>query len=327
MTCRSTVRSPVHLSALAAFAGLSVLAGMSGCTPASDVLPGGDFVVGVNLPWVGYGHDVGAAWGDDSVSTAAGSERLSAALDRVAGAEVVRWFVLADGRGLPGSDPQAVADDVEAALALADDRGQQLVPVLFDYLLLDEAEQVDGVQLFGRRDWVADPAEREAVVDRWVAPLAERFADDPRVAAWDLMNEPVWSTDARWPLVPEPVAEAEMVAFLDAVAAPFRAVDGHAPLTVGHASVADARRMALDVELVQVHHYGLLGLPPAGELVRGWADGRPVWVGEFPSAGVDLPRRTRAYADQGYDAALPWSLTADDDATDGRAVEAALGGG
>ncbi|MEO0601085.1 MAG: hypothetical protein AAF211_06590, partial [Myxococcota bacterium] len=63
-----------------------------------DVLS--DFVVGANLPWLNYGHDFGRAWGDRGVRSSESRVRLEDDFDAMTGADVVRWFVYADGRAL-----------------------------------------------------------------------------------------------------------------------------------------------------------------------------------------------------------------------------------
>ena len=78
------------------------------------------FVVGANLPWVRYGGDFGAnAW---SPRGGLGGRGRDAALDdrlhllRSRGVEVLRWFVLCDGRaGLrvePDGTPAGLDDFV-----------------------------------------------------------------------------------------------------------------------------------------------------------------------------------------------------------------------
>ena len=277
--------------------------------------PGEAYLVGANLPWRNYGHDFGQAWSDDGVATPAGREALEASFDRLVGAEVVRWFVYADGRALDASTLEDVTEDLDVALEIADDRAIQLIPVLFDYLWFDGATLVDEVQLFGRRDLALDAASRDALIAEWVTPLAERYGDDERIFAIELINEPEWAIRGYATLVPEPVSVQEMTGFLEAVAAPWR---GRRPLTLGSAVWPAAVDFAagLDLDVLQVHHYEEDGLPPVEEI----AEDRPVLVGEFPSLDEDLDARIETYEAQGYAGALAWSLQADDGATDGDAV-------
>ncbi len=270
------------------------------------------FVVGANFPWLRYGHDFGRAWGDKGVRSDRSRKRLADDFDALIGADVVRWFVYADGRALDTSTPEMVLADLEAALVLADDRGIALMPVLFDFLWFDEASVVDGVQLFGRREIAVDPERRRELVERWIVPLAERFGDDPRIFAFDLINEPEWAIYdiPRDPIVGDPVSLAEMETFIFDVAMALR---GGRPLTLGSTSYDDLDLLWADapLDILQVHHYGRRSLPPADDLETGL----PVIVGELPTADVDLEKRMATYEELGYAGALPWSLNGQDAAT------------
>src|SRR5690606_11890317 len=172
----------------------------AGCdaTPDAKVRP--PFGVGVNLPWRRYGCDFGTnAWrlgGLTGHDMSPVRRALAAAAE--AGARVVRWFVLCDGRagidfspaGWPLRLQPAVLDDMGRAIALAGEAGLQLVPVLFDFHLGRPATQVRGVQLGGRHALIRDPVARQAFVAACVDPLVRAFGRDARIACWDLCNEP-----------------------------------------------------------------------------------------------------------------------------------------
>ena len=273
-----------------------------------------DFVVGANLPWRNYGHDFGRAWSHDGVGTPAARAQLDSDLFAIEGAHVVRWFLFGDGRALDRSDPELVWSDLDAALELADAHGVQVMPVLFDFYWFDSALDVDGVQVYGRRDLAVGPG-RQALIETWIEPLADRYGRDRRIFAFDLINEPEWAIEEAYPFMGEPVAYAEMRAFVEAVADPLR---GTRPLTLGSATWLDAVDFWADLELdyLQVHHYGAEPLPDALEL----GVEVPVLVGELASTGGDLRDRVQGYADLGYAGALPWSLNGQDEATDREAV-------
>ena len=111
---------------------------------------------GVNLPWLRYGGDFGAnAWSPRGGLSTRDATDLHRSLDRAAaaGADVVRWFVLCDGRagitfdaaGTPRALQSVVLDDVATALAALQTHGLRMVPVLFDFTWGDARRLVDGV--------------------------------------------------------------------------------------------------------------------------------------------------------------------------------------
>lgn len=261
----------------------------------------GPILHGANLPWLNYGHDFGRAWGDAGV--VASRERHEADFDALVGTSVVRWFVFADGRALDTSTPEEVFADMDAALEIADARGIQLMPVLFDFLWFDPAVEVDGVQLFGRELQAFDPMRRSELMQTWVEPFAARYGDDERIYAIDLINEPEWVMDAS---DPDPMFE-----FLEVVAEPFW---GRRPVTIGSASFDFTDEYWVDwgLDLLQIHHYENRGLPPAERL----SIDVPVWVGEFPTVGGGVAERVLDYQALGYAGVMPWSLNGEDEATD-----------
>ncbi len=277
------------------------------------------FVLGLNLPWLGYGHDFGGnAWGHDGVETA--PQEVAAAIgDSVAlRAPLVRWFVLADGRagveydddGRPVGLQDAFFDDLDDALDIAEDQGAWLLPVVLDYLWFAPPELVDGVQLGGRSAVATDPAWNEAFVDDVMVPLLDRYGDDPRIFAWDLVNEPEWAFaggagfDAQ-------LDASEMVGFVSGL------VDlthdrADQPVTLGSANAAwlGLHWLTVPFDFFQVHYYGTFPLPSADTMPGG----APILLGECSTAH-DLTATLDLARDLGYAGALPWSLLADDDET------------
>src|SRR4051794_7905997 len=105
------------------------------------------FVVGVNLPWINYGTDVGASlWFPEG-----GLSRQPAALDILDralatlsrdGIRVARTFLLCDARSgvtfdqdLPVGIDDAVLRDIDAMLSSARHHRVGLIPVLLDFHL------------------------------------------------------------------------------------------------------------------------------------------------------------------------------------------------
>ncbi len=157
---------------------------------------------GVNLPWIRYGGDFGAnAWSPAGGLSTRDRDDLHRSLDRAAaaGADVVRWFVLCDGRagitfdatGTPRALQPVVLDDVATALAALQTHGLRMVPVLFDFTWGDARRLVDGVPLGGRAHVLKDPVSRHAL---WQVTdtLVDAFGRHPGIAMWDLWNEPDW---------------------------------------------------------------------------------------------------------------------------------------
>jgi hypothetical protein len=297
--------------------------------PASpSPVPRPRFGLGVNLPWRRYGCDFGTnAWrmGGVSVHDCA---RIRMALDLAAarGAEVVRWFVLCDGRsgidydgrGVPARLQSAVADDLGRALDLAGQAGLRLVPVLFDFHWGRAPSMVNGVQLGGRTRVLVDTSARQALHEVVVRPLVSLVGDDPRVALWDLCNEPEWLARGVWPWRAHKVSRRLLRRWLAELAGIVRAHSRH-PVTVGLASAQGLDLCtSADVDVVQVHWYDRVDhRSPLGTRPAPLRPGQPVVLGEFPTAGStrppgDILETARA---AGYDGAWAWSLLAQDSAS------------
>ena len=287
----------------------------------------GRFVVGANLPWVGYGIDIGAsAWFPDgglahqppALETL---HRTFAALARD-GVTVTRVFLLCDARsgvnfdadGFPLGLDAAAIPDLEALLTAARQHGMQLMPVLLDFHLCGPRKIVDGVQLGGRSRVLLDRDAGAAFIDRVLRPIVEHAGDDDAVIAWDVMNEPEWCLRGGLFSRRTAVPFDAMQRFLaDAV----QCVRRHArqPVTIG---CAGTRRLdlvtPLDLDFYQVHWYDKFGWSalsqPVAEL--GLSD-RPVILGEFSGRSAALAEVLETARQAGYEGALVWSVLADDD--------------
>ena len=290
--------------------------------PASD-----RFVVGVNLPWIGYGTDVGASAWFPSGGVSTRPEALDV-LDRTFaalaadGVTVVRTFLLCDARsgvrfdrdGVPAGLDGAVFPDIEALLSAARRHHLRLMPVLLDFHLCRPRRIVDGVQLGGRANLIARPDARQALVDAVLRPIVERYGDDEAIAAWDVMNEPEWC------LAGGPLRRRRAVAFDTLQRFLGEAVDcvrasARQPVTVGCAGTSRLDLVRpLGLDFYQVHWYEKFGWAaleqPVSELGLGDA---PVILGEFPGRARFVTRVLDTARRAGYAAALVWSVLAEDD--------------
>src|SRR5687767_4291027 len=115
------------------------------------------FIVGVNLPWVGYGTDIGAsAWYPDGglARQPASLEALDRTFATLAGdgIPIVRVFLLCDLRsgvlfdagGGPSGIDRAVIPDLTALVETARRHGVGLMPVLLDFHLCGPLKIVNG---------------------------------------------------------------------------------------------------------------------------------------------------------------------------------------
>ncbi|HEY5906456.1 MAG TPA: hypothetical protein VIZ31_00355 [Vicinamibacteria bacterium] len=287
---------------------------------------------GLNLPWQHYGCDFGANAWQPQGGLAAGDrrERLDPVLAMVAesGARVVRWFLLGDGRSglrfdsrgrLLGLDA-CVAPDVEAALGLLERHGLRAMFVLTDFLWFARGQSEGGVKMFGKRELVANPERRLELLERVVSPLVRAFANDPRIHSWDAFNEPEWAVlglgtrDSRVAL-----RDVQMKAYLAELVARIRSATRH-PVTVGLAGPRGLGLVrSLGLDFYQWHWYDTVEADaPLAQPVSVHQLERPVLLGEFPTLGSARTAGEvhRVAGAAGYAAAWPWSLLAEDEATD-----------
>lgn len=273
------------------------------------------FSVGLNYPWNNYGWDFGeAAWGYRGVSSpeARASIEKDFAAMRAAGAGAVRWFVMCDGRAAPEFDARGLVTgfdqyfyrDFDAALEIAGRAGVKLVPVLFDFHLLDEARFENGVQLGGRASLLTDPAASRTLFDRALLPLFRRYGSRPEILAWEIMNEPEWRMDKAG-------LPGEKVRDFVRRAAGLAHEHARQPVTLGAATAGDLRRWrGLGLDLYQYHYYEhMSGDPGPG---RQKLD-RPCVLGEFGTASRRPPEYyLDAALRAGLAGAWAWSWRAGD---------------
>jgi hypothetical protein len=285
------------------------------------------FVVGANLPWIGYGTDVGSsAWyrtGGLSAQPAA-LELLDRTFATLAGdgVSVVRSFLLCDARsgvrfdagGVPTGMDQAVFPDIDAVLAAARRHDIRLIPVLLDFYLCKAKRIVNDVQIGGRARLFTDPASRLAFIDLVLRPIVERYGEDDTIIAWDVMNEPEWCLASGLLFRRKGVAFDTLQRFLAQAVHCVRAF-ARQPVTIGCAGTAGLDLVRpLGLDFYQVHWYDKFGWAalerPVADLGLG---DRPVILGEFPGRSRVVADVLDAARVAGYAGALVWSMLADDD--------------
>ena len=282
------------------------------------------FVVGANLPWIGYGTDIGrSAWypaGGFRAQPAALDllDRTYAALARD-GVVVVRQFLLCDFRSgvtfdaddVPTGVDECVIPDMDALLAVARRHGIQLIPVLLDFHLSKPARIVNGVQLGGRARLIVDAEARRALMDRVLRPILERYRDEPQIVAWDVLNEPEWCV-ARGPIGPWGIRVAALQQFLGQAVECVRTF-ARQPVTIG---CAHTRRLGLvkplGLDFYQVHWYERFGWQTLQRPVADLELDRPVILGEFPGRHGRVGDVLAAAQQAGYAGALVWSVLSHD---------------
>ena len=297
------------------------------------------FFVGANLPWIHYGGDFGAnAWAPAGLSQHPEPERIASLFDtlRAHGVTTIRWFLLCDGRAgvrfgedrMPDGLDDVVFRDVDTALAWAERADLGVLPVLLDFHWCLPARMVNGVQLGGRRLVLAGRPGRRRLIESVLHPLFERYATDPRVHGWDIINEPEWVTLGlgTWSTRRSILPSAMRAYIREATSCAHELVTQ--PVTVGSASTRWLRLVkGLDLDFYQPHWYDSFeARAPLATPVEAMGCDRPVVLGEFPTRGsarapAALIEMARA---AGYRGALFWSVLADDPATDFECAREAL---
>ena len=210
-------------------------------------------------------------------------------------------------------------------MRLSGEAGLRLVPVLFDYLWCGPRRVTNGVQLGGRTAVLSSAEGREALLDRVVTPVLERFGEDPAILAWDVFNEPEWITFGLGTWRPwRSLSREAMREWLAMLVSRVHARTRHLA-TVGSASARwlDLVR-GLGLDVYQPHWYDHLDpRAPLATPVAALGLDRPAWLGEFPTrrgrySAADVCDAART---AGYAGAFAWSLLADDAAS--RFTEAA----
>ncbi len=195
-------------------------------------------------------------------------------------------------------DPEGFMERIDRYLAIADKHGIKTMFVLFDSVW--DPHPVLGPQRAPRpgvhnSGWVQgphieilkDPARHEEVKP-YVVGIMNRYKDDARILAWDLLNEPGNRTPGYWKIEPKDKIELCAV-FLETLFAWAREVDPSQPLTAGvwfqvgrktdPVSPLDAL-MIENSDVISFHIYApLKGTKRAVEWLQSY--GRPIICTEY----------------------------------------------
>ncbi len=285
------------------------------------------FIKGANLPWLSYGGDFGTnGWSPDG---GMGKPASREALQRIfrqlhdQGIRTIRWFLLCDGRagirftkaGTPIGPDQHLFIDMDASLAMAAVYDLRIIFVLLDFLWFGKAAQVNGVQVRGRGHIINSAYKQRALRRRILKPLFKRYGRSPVILAWDIVNEPEWSTLGFAGEPATAIPYLTMRRFIKRTTAMIHRYTRQLA-TVGLANAAGlslVRDSGLD--FYQVHWYDRWDTQyPLDRPVPEWNLERPLLLGEYPTKNSARPADAIvATAERsGYCGALAWSVLGTD---------------
>ncbi len=271
-------------------------------------------LLGVNVAWYRWGCDFGCGE-NGGVSQPETRSAIATRFSQLEASDVhvARWWsfegdawqIERDAQGAPLRLNPTVYTDIDAAIELAREFALYYVFVLFS------------APSHLPSSWLTDSGQRARLAET-LSPLFERYANEPRVLAWEIFNEPEW--DIWNGVVPrEPVVETTR-ALVDAV----REVSS-TYVTVGSAML-DGLPMWTDLGLdfYQAHWYDYMYTPDSPDRPGGnwcarctdYAEVRdrydldaPLVIGEFfAGPSTDAAARFLDFYDKGYAGSWAWSL-------------------
>lgn len=235
----------IALILLSAVASLPAPALSQACPPnRSHLVPrfgGRWFLVGANVPWLngGYGADFATVeeWNQHTYDPNATRAMLRAL--RQQGANTVRWWLFADGRGAPefNANSGGAVTGLDAnflpslanAIQIAAEEDMYLVFNLwsFDMLMADSTVSGRGEHAGGHRDLIVESAKRSSFINNALLPMLRypvgasgyTIGTHPHVLAWDIFNEPEFGINEPPHFAPasdisQPVTLAQMQRFI-----------------------------------------------------------------------------------------------------------------
>lgn len=221
------------------------------------------FLVGANVPWLngGYGADFATVeeWNQHTYDPNATRAMLRAL--RQQGANMVRWWLFADGRGAPefNANSGGAVTGLDAnflpslanAIQIAAEEDMYLVFNLwsFDMLMADSTVSGRGEHAGGHRDLIVESAKRASFINNALLPMLRypvgasgyTIGAHPHVLAWDIFNEPEFGINEPPHFTPasdisQPVTLAQMQRFIAEIAGAIHR-NSNQLTTVGSASM------------------------------------------------------------------------------------------
>jgi mannan endo-1,4-beta-mannosidase len=159
----------------------------NGGVPVGSTIPvagGNYFLLGTNYPWKSFDGDFGSG----SIKVGSSYETDMTKLQGY-GVHVVRWWLFPHGGkdygfitysgGAPTGLTSKFYTDMDGAIAIAKKYNLYLVPV---FLSFDTANS--NANLFD------NGPNTQAFIDNVVVPIMQHYPNEPRILAWEIMNEP-----------------------------------------------------------------------------------------------------------------------------------------
>ncbi len=267
----------------------------------------GWYLHGVNLPWYNWGCDFGCNSNGGASSTTV-KNALAPRFQTLEDSAVhnVRWWlfpgdpwqITRDSSGAPTGINPAVYADLDAALAMA-----ETYDLYYTFAIFSSPSHIPAA-------WLTDPAQREKLSVA-LGGLFARYAGNPRILAWDVVNEPefdIWGGKAN---------QADVQSLVRSVATQVHQRGGGSLVTVGGAML-DGLPMwvGLGLDFHSPHWYDYMSsgnwcarCTTYDALKVKYNLDAPVVLGEvYTGNDSDAAARHADFYDKGYAGSWSWSL-------------------
>ena len=297
----------------------------SGLNVIQTVTPSPAFSRGTNLPWMGYGYDIGEAtlgtedgkhWG---FSSSSGFQSLLAKM-RTRQGDTMRVFIfddlrsgiVFDGTGRPTGFTSYVYEDMQALLDIAQMLGIKLIPVLMDFKMADGVSVEGTTQVGEHADLITGgiaPGSKGADFIALMGDFVDYFKGNDNIYAWEVMNEPE-------EIIYESQATLDQTrTFIGGIVNEIHLSDPGKPVTLGNQerkSMVD-NWTTIGLDIYQFHYYNYMESDPDKKLDVACPNigGKPVIVGELDptqdgnNSQTVTERLNTVYAN-GYSGAFFW---------------------